>query len=161
MQTAARAGWTLLYLQHALYGVDPPQQVQASTEHAEHARDDTWESHGLQHLCGSCKTSERRYRLCRRQSQSVGGGGSARTQALVFGRHVGREAIDGPQVLRGQLVGRPQLDLCLHVGQVDFGGQRAGAVVALFGLLDEGVWWRTKSGETSAGERGSRASRRL
>lgn len=51
-----------------------------------------------------------------------------------------RVAVDGPQVLRGQLVGRPQLDLHLHVGQVDFGGQGTGAVVALLGLLDEGVW---------------------
>lgn len=54
-----------------------------------------------------------------------------------------RVAVDGPQVLRGQLVGRPQLDLHLHVSQVDFGGQGTGAVVALLGLLDEGVWWGT------------------
>lgn len=50
-----------------------------------------------------------------------------------------RESIDSLQVLRGELVGRSQLDLRLHVSQVDLGGQGTGAVVALFGLLDEGV----------------------
>ena len=50
------------------------------------------------------------------------------------------EAVDGAQVLAGELVGRPQPDLRLHVGEVDLGGQRARAVVALLGLLDEGVW---------------------
>lgn len=59
-----------------------------------------------------------------------------------------REAVNGAQVLRGQLVGRPELDLHLHVRQVDSGGQRARAVVALFGLLDEGVWWTNSRGET-------------
>lgn len=50
------------------------------------------------------------------------------------------EAIQGLQVLGGELVRRPQLDLCLHVGQVDLGGQGTRAVVALFGLLDKSVW---------------------
>lgn len=60
-----------------------------------------------------------------------------------------REAVDGPQVVGGQLVGRPQLDLRLHVGQIDFGGKGAGAVVALLGLLDE-VVWRTDNRSPSA-----------
>lgn len=34
-----------------------------------------------------------------------------------------REPIDGVQVLRRELIRRSQLDLCLHVGQVDLGGQ--------------------------------------
>lgn len=50
-----------------------------------------------------------------------------------------RESIDSPQVLRGELVGRSQLDLCLHVSQLDLGGQGTRAVVALFSLLDERV----------------------
>ena len=62
------------------------------------------------------------------------------TDALVLGGRLQGEAVDGAQVLTGELVGRPQPDLRLHVGQVDLGGQRARAVVALFGLLDEGVW---------------------
>lgn len=63
-----------------------------------------------------------------------------------------REAVDGPQVLGGQPVGRAELDLRLHVGQVDLGGQRSGAVVALFGLLDEGVW-RASAERTREGSR--------
>lgn len=50
-----------------------------------------------------------------------------------------RESIDSLQVLRGKLVGRSQLDFCLHVSQVDLGGQGTRTVVALFGLLDESV----------------------
>lgn len=61
------------------------------------------------------------------------------TDAFVLGVCVRRQPVDAPQVLRGELVGRPQLDLRLHVGQVDPGGERARAVVALLGLLDEGV----------------------
>lgn len=61
------------------------------------------------------------------------------TYALVLGRRVHRESIDSPQVLRGELVGRSQLDLCLHVSQVDLGGQGTRVVVTLFGLLDESV----------------------
>ena len=60
---------------------------------------------------------------------------------------MGGEAVDGAQVLRGELVGRPQLDLRLHVGQVDLGGQRAGAVVTLLGFLDEVVCWIWKDVE--------------
>lgn len=52
--------WNLPYLQHALYSVHAPQQVQASTEHAQHAGDDTWERHGLQHLAGSWKNRKGR-----------------------------------------------------------------------------------------------------
>lgn len=47
--------WNLPHLQHALDSVDAPQQVQAAAEHAQHAGDDTWEGHGLQHLAGSCR----------------------------------------------------------------------------------------------------------
>lgn len=61
------------------------------------------------------------------------------TDAFVLGAGMHGEPVDAPQVLRGQLVGRPQLDLRLHVGQVDPGGEGARAVVALLGLLDEGV----------------------
>lgn len=61
------------------------------------------------------------------------------TDALVLGVRVHGESVDAPQVLGGELVGRPQLDLRLHVGQVDPGGEGARAVVALLGLLDEGV----------------------
>lgn len=62
------------------------------------------------------------------------------TDAFVLGLRVHGEPVDARQVLGGELVGRPQLDLRLHVGQVDPGGERARAVVALLGLLDEGVW---------------------
>lgn len=61
------------------------------------------------------------------------------TYALVLCGHDHREAVDSPQVLWGELVGRSQLDLCLHVSQVDPSGQGTWAVVALLGLLDEGV----------------------
>lgn len=67
------------------------------------------------------------------------------TYALVLWRCVHWESIDSPQVLRGELVGRSQLDLCLHVSQVDLGGQGTRVIVALFGLLDEGVWGITVS----------------
>lgn len=53
------------------------------------------------------------------------------------------EAVDAADVLAGEVVGRPELDLRLHVGQVDPGGERARAVVPLLGLLDEGVWTDT------------------
>lgn len=50
-----------------------------------------------------------------------------------------RESIDSLQILRGELVGWSQPDLRLHVSQVDLGGQGTRVIVALFGLLDEGV----------------------
>ena len=72
------------------------------------------------------------------------------TYALVLGGGVGGEAVDGAHVLRGELVGRPQLDLRLHVGQVDLGGQRPRAVVTLLGFLDEVVcrMWKDMEIET-------------
>lgn len=73
------------------------------------------------------------------------GGSSSPTYALVFRSGSHRESIDSLQVLWGKLIGRAQLDLCLHVNQVDLGGQGARAVVALLGLLDEGVWGMTVS----------------
>lgn len=74
---------------------------------------------------------------------SACGGGSSPTYALVFRSCAHRGSIDSLQVLWGKLIGRSQLDLRLHVSQVDLGGQRTGAVVALLGLLDEGVWGMT------------------
>lgn len=62
------------------------------------------------------------------------------TYALVLRWCVHWESIDGLQVLRGQLVWRSQFNLCLHVRQVDLGGQGTRTIVALLGLLDEGVW---------------------
>lgn len=61
------------------------------------------------------------------------------TYALVFRVRVHRESVDALQVLGGELVGRPQLDLRLHNSQVDLGGEGAQTVVALLGLLDEGI----------------------
>lgn len=61
------------------------------------------------------------------------------TYALVLGGCVHGESVDSLQVLGGELVGRSQLDLRLHVSQVEPGGQGARVVVALLGLLDEGV----------------------
>lgn len=67
MQPPRKTCW---YLQHALDGVDSSQQVQASAEHAQHAGDDTWESHRLQQLGGSCKTTKEPYRFSRVHVQS-------------------------------------------------------------------------------------------
>lgn len=67
------------------------------------------------------------------------------TYALVLWRCVHWESIDSLQVLRGELVGRSQPDLCLHVSQVDLGGQGTRVIVALLGLVDEGVWGITVS----------------
>lgn len=75
-------------------------------------------------------------------------GSSCPTYALVFRGCVHGESIDSLQVLRGELVGRSQLDLCLHISQVDPGGQGTWAVVALFGFLDESVCWVTASTTT-------------
>lgn len=103
----------IIILQYAFYSMNSSQQVEAPTEDTEHTGHDAWESHRLQHL--------------------------RRRDALVLGRRVCGESIEGLQLLQGQLVGRAQLDLRLHVGQVDLCRQGAGVVVALFGFLDEGV----------------------
>ena len=53
-----------------------------------------------------------------------------------------RMAVPGhrPELLQGDAVGRPQIDLLRHGGQVELGLQRAGVVEALLGLLDDGVY---------------------
>lgn len=67
------------------------------------------------------------------------------TYAFIFGGGAVREAIDGAQVLGRELVWRPQLNLCLHIGQIDLSGEGTRAVVALLGLLNEVVYQQIKS----------------
>lgn len=103
----------ILVLYYALDGVDPSKQIETGTEDAEYTGHHPRQRHRLQHL--------------------------VRSYSLVLGRGVLRETIDQAHVLPGELVGRPQLDLSLHVGQVDLGGQGARTVVALLCLLDKRI----------------------
>lgn len=101
-------------LQNALDGVHPSEQVEASAEHREHTGDHPGQRHWLQQLCGS--------------------------DAVVLGvGFVSGAAVERLQLVQRQYVRRPQLDLRLHVRQVDLGGERARVVVALLCLLDERV----------------------
>lgn len=54
------------------------------------------------------------------------------------------EAVECAQVLGRQLEGGAELNLHLHVSQVDPGGQGARAVVTLLGFLDEVVCRRQR-----------------
>lgn len=49
------------------------------------------------------------------------------------------EAVNRAQVFRRELVRGPQLDLCLHVSQINLCGKRTWTVVSLLGFLNEGV----------------------
>lgn len=61
------------------------------------------------------------------------------TYAFIFGSSAVGKAIDRAQVFRRELVRGPQLDLCLHISQIDLCGKRTWTVVPLLGLLNEVV----------------------
>lgn len=94
------------------------------------------------------KTNELSHILVFMFSIRVGTRKVVSTYAFIFGSSAVGEAIDRAQVFRRELVWGPQLDLCLHISQIDLRGKRTRAVVPLLGLLDEVVYDKHQSRTT-------------